>query len=326
MTNLVDRYVHTALRRVPEQQRADIDRELRASIEDAVDARVEAGESREAAVEGTLTELGDPDRLADSYADRPQYLIGPELYPAWRRLSVLLLSAVLPVVVAVVVVIQLFDDPAIGKVIAAAVTSALTVGVQMMFWTTLIFFVVERAGRGTISLRSPWSLKDLPRYEPDGLPTHEMAAGLVWPALLIAALILQQFTFSEVPVLDPANWTFWWPYLIVVLILQGVYEVWVWRLGTWNRTVTVVNTVLQLLFTVPLIYLLATGHFFNPEFDSFAGLGDDVDVERWLSLGIIAILLIGTVKDVVEVAMRGERIRKGVPAKVAGSGGGYEIG
>jgi hypothetical protein len=40
--NLVDRYVYTALRRVPEQQRADIDRELRASIDDAVDARIEA--------------------------------------------------------------------------------------------------------------------------------------------------------------------------------------------------------------------------------------------------------------------------------------------
>ena len=47
--SLVDRYVLTALRRVPQQQRADIDRELRASIDDAVDARGEAGESRDAA-------------------------------------------------------------------------------------------------------------------------------------------------------------------------------------------------------------------------------------------------------------------------------------
>ena len=44
MTSLVDRYVYTALRRVPQQQRSDIDRELRASIHDAVDARVQSGE------------------------------------------------------------------------------------------------------------------------------------------------------------------------------------------------------------------------------------------------------------------------------------------
>ena len=86
MTSLVDRYVYTALRRVPEQQRADIDRELRASIEDAVDARVDAGEEHDAAVTATLTELGDPDRLADSYAGRPGYLIGPALFTPWRRL------------------------------------------------------------------------------------------------------------------------------------------------------------------------------------------------------------------------------------------------
>ena len=36
-----------------------------------MDARVDAGEERDAAVEATLTELGDPDRLADGYAGPP---------------------------------------------------------------------------------------------------------------------------------------------------------------------------------------------------------------------------------------------------------------
>src|SRR4051812_19221227 len=107
MTSLVDRYVYTALRRVPEQQRADIDRELRASIEDAIEARVDAGETAELATESALLELGDPDRLADRYADRPNYLLGPKLFPVWRKLLVTLYSTVLPIVVAVAVVIQL---------------------------------------------------------------------------------------------------------------------------------------------------------------------------------------------------------------------------
>ena len=47
-------------------------------LEDAVDARIEAGDTREAAVESALTELGDPERLADRYAGRPAYLIGPK--------------------------------------------------------------------------------------------------------------------------------------------------------------------------------------------------------------------------------------------------------
>jgi len=323
MTDLVDRYVYTALRRVPEQQRADIDRELRASIEDAVDARVEAGEPRDAAVEAALTELGDPDRLADSYADRPNYLIGPALFTPWRKLTITLLSTVLPIVVAVVVVVQLFDDPDIGKVIGGAVTTILNVGIQMVFWTTLVFFVIERTGAGKASLRTTWSLKDLPRYQPRSMPVSQLAAGVAWPVLLIAGLILQQFTFTDVPVLDPANWSFWWPFLIVAFALRIVYTVGVWRLGTWNRTVSIANAVVSLLSTVPLVWLLATDNFFNPEFQQFV---DGTDVKGWLSAGIIAILVLGTAWDIVDVTIRGERARKGLPVKVPGTGGSYNYG
>jgi len=326
MTSLVDRYVYTALRRVPEQQRADIDRELRASIEDAVDARVEAGEAREAAVEATLTELGDPDKLADSYANRSGYLIGPELYTSWRRLTVMLLSTVLPVVVAVLVVVDVVDGKGFGPIVGTAVSTTLTVGVHMVFWTTLIFAIVERTGAAKDKLRVAWSVKDLPKYEPDRMPISRLAGGLVWPVLLIAALILQQFTLSDVPVLDPANWSFWWPYFIVVLALQGAYQVWVWRLGTWNRTVTVVNAVLQLASAVPLIWLLATDRFFNPEFHHFADLGTESDAKHWLSLLVIGITVVGTAYDIFEVARRGERARKGEPVKITGTGGSYNYG
>jgi len=325
MTSLVDRYVFTALRRVPEQQRADIDRELRGSIEDAVDARVDAGQERDAAVTATLTELGDPDRLADGYAGRQGYLIGPELYAPWRRLTRMLLTVVLPIVVGVLVVLDVVDGKSIGDVIGTAVTTTLNVGVNMVFWTTLIFAVVERSGDAQ-RLKAKWSVDDLPKYQPNRVPIAQVAAGLVWPVLLIAALILQQFSFSDVPVLDPANWSFWWPYFIVVLALQAGYQVWLWRLGTWNRTVAVVNAVLQLAWAVPLVWLLATDRFFNPEFHQFAKVGAESDVKHWLSVLIIVITVVGTAYDIADVARRGERVRRGLPVKVAGSGGGYSYG
>jgi len=325
MTSLIDRYVYTALRRVPDQQRADIDRELRASIEDAVDARVDAGEERDTAVTATLTELGDPDKLADGYAGRPGYLIGPELYTPWRRLTKMLLTVVLPIVVVVLVVVDLVDGKSFGDMIGTAVTTTLTVGVNMAFWTTLIFAIVERNGDAKRRLTLRWSVDDLPKYQPGRVPLTQVATGLVWPVLLIAALVLQQFSFSDVPVLDPANWSFWWPYFIVVLALQAGYQVWLWRLGTWNRTVTVVNAVLQLAWAVPLIWLLNTDRFFNPEFHNFAQAGTASDVKHWLTVLITLIVVVGTVKDIYDTAKRGERARRGLATEVAGSGGGYHI-
>ncbi|MEU4237703.1 permease prefix domain 1-containing protein [Actinoplanes sp. NPDC026619] len=324
MTSLIDRYVYTALRRVPEQQRGDIDQELRASIEDAVDARVEAGEERDAAVETTLTELGDPDKLADQYAGRTNVLIGPEIYPAWRRLLTLLLAAVLPIVVIIGVVIQLVDDPDVGKVIGGAITSILTVGTQMAFWTTAVFAVIERTGAGRNDIKLNWTLKDLPKYEPSTIPKTEVGAGIVWPALLITALVWQQFGLSEVPVLDPANWSFWWPYMIGALVLGAGYQVWLYRRRKYDRTVSVVNAVQQLISAVPLIWLLSTDHFFNPEFHNFADLGDG-DVKQWLTAIVIAILALGTAYDIFKVIVRGEQALRGRPAKVPGTGN-YNFG
>jgi hypothetical protein len=325
MTSLVDRYVYTALRRVPEGQRADIDRELRASIEDAVDAQVEAGKSREAAVESTLLELGDPDRLADQYANRPNYLIGPELFPAWRRLMMLLFTVVLPILVGVSVVAQLIDDPEIGKVIGGAVTTILTAGVHLAFWATLVFVILEYTDTGKAELRTTWTLKDLPAYERNLPGLTELAFALVWPVMLIAALVLQQFTLTDVPVLDPAHWSFWWPYLIAVLVLEGVYAIWVYRLGTYTRTVATVNAVVSLLSAVPLVWLLATDRFFNPAFTSFVETGSG-DSKQWVTAIAITAVVLASLWDIVDVTLRAERARRGLPTKTACTGNSYTFG
>ncbi|GLW27312.1 permease prefix domain 1-containing protein [Actinoplanes regularis] len=322
MTSLVDRYVFTALRRIPEQQRADIDRELRASIEDAVDARVDSGETREAAVESALTELGDPERLADRYAGRPAFLIGPDLFPLWRRLLTTLLWTVLPIVVTVGVVAQILDDPEIGKIIGGAVTGLITVGAHLCFWVTLVFAIIERTGAGKADISARWSLKDLPKYEAHRATLGQLISGVVWATLLIAGLVLQQFTFTDVPVLDPANWAFWWPVLIALLVLRIFYHVWVHRVGGWTRAVAVVNAVLTVAYTVPLVWLMATDRFFNPEFHGFLDV-EGADVRSWLSGILVAVLVVGGLWDIVTTAWRAERARRGLPTKIPGTGGYY---
>lgn len=328
MTSLVDRYVHTALRRVPDAQRADIDRELRASIADAVDARVESGEPADAAVERTLLELGDPDRLADRYADRAGHLIGPELFPAWRRLMKMMVTVVLPIVVGVAVAVRVADDPGIGPIIGTAVSAILTAGVHLAFWTTAAFVVIERTGAGKAQLRTTWSLDDLPAYEPGRQNLTQLAAGVVWPVVLIAALVLQQFTFTDEPVLEPANWSFWWPYLIGVLLLEIAYAVWVHRLGVVTRAAAVVNAVVSLAAAVPLVWLLATDRFLNPGFTPFAeatGAGEP-QWSTWATGIAIAVIVVTTGWDVIDVTLRAERARRGLPTKVPGTGGSYTFG
>ncbi|MFG1606831.1 permease prefix domain 1-containing protein [Actinoplanes sp. NPDC049265] len=302
MTTLIDRYIFTVLRRVPERQRPDIDRELRASIADAVEARLGAGEPEAAAVEDSLRELGDPRRLADGYADRPQYLIGPEMFPVWRRLLTVLFSTVLPLVVVVTIVVQVLER---GPIVGEAISTAITVAAHLAFWTTATFAILERTGVPAPTLKQrPWTPDDLPWYEPGFLTAAQLAGNLVWPVLLLVALLLQHFAFHA-PVLNPENWTFWWPYLAVVLSLECVYVVWVFRRGAWSHTVTAVNATLAVLSAGPIIGLLLTDRWFNPGF-----LHGKASSSTWLNWTLATTVAVIAVIDVADTAIKAERARR----------------
>ncbi|WP_455606221.1 permease prefix domain 1-containing protein, partial [Cellulosimicrobium funkei] len=113
---LTDRYVAATLRRVPASQHADLEQELRTSVADAVEAKVEAGADPARAETDVLNDLGDPDRLAADLAGRPLYLIGPTLYLDWLRLlKMLLWVALIPG--AIVLTTDLVDGGPVGSAI-----------------------------------------------------------------------------------------------------------------------------------------------------------------------------------------------------------------
>ncbi|TYB91760.1 hypothetical protein FXF53_29410, partial [Micromonospora sp. WP24] len=143
MTSLTDRYLAATLRTVPAARREEIATELRGSIEDMIDGRRADGRDTEAAEREVLTELGNPAKLAARYADRRLQLIGPTYYLAWERLMKLLLSFV-PAVVALAVGLAEGTDGNAGDAIGKAVVAALQTTVNIGFWVTLVFAVLER--------------------------------------------------------------------------------------------------------------------------------------------------------------------------------------
>ncbi|WP_245714931.1 HAAS signaling domain-containing protein [Micromonospora inyonensis] len=102
MTSRTDRYLAATLRSVPVARREEIATELRASIDDMIEARTTDGQDTAAAEREVLTELGDPAQLAARYAGRRLYLVGPRYYLAWERLLKRLLTF-LPATVGIVV-------------------------------------------------------------------------------------------------------------------------------------------------------------------------------------------------------------------------------
>lgn len=307
MNPLTDRYVFAALKSLPEQQRGDIDRELRASITDAVDARIEAGEAPADAENAVLTEFGDPQRLAAGYADRPLFLIGPDLYLDWWRVLRILLLIVVPLAFVATTLVNMAADP--GNPVAAfaaAISASLASLVHVSFWVTLIFAVLQRTGtrRKDLGLQK-WTPAMLPQILPrSGISLSDTIASVIVLAFFIGLLLWQRvgsllyLDGEPVLVLQEQLWDFWLPYIIVLLVLEAVFAVVLYVAGRWTYAFAAVNAALALLFMVPVLWLLANGRVFDWSFLSNVGWGTETAV--WIGAVTAAAVLIISLWDITD--------------------------
>lgn len=158
-TTLTERYVTAATRHLPPQASDESRRKLEASIADAVAARVSGGEEPTAAERAALIDLGDPAVLAAGYSHTPLHLIGPRYYLTWWRLLRVLL-AVVPICAAGGVALgRTLDGAEIGAILSASITVGLSLIVQLSFWVTLVFFIIERSG---LEVDAGWTPEELP--------------------------------------------------------------------------------------------------------------------------------------------------------------------
>lgn len=278
--SLTDRYVHAVARSLPESRRDDVERELRATIADDIDARVDAGSSPSDAERDALASLGDPAALVAGYLDRPLHLIGPAYYLTWVRLLRLLLVIVLPIATAGVVVGQVIAGTPPGGIVGSAIGIAITLAVHLAFWTAFVFWLIERtAQRSAQRAAMPtWTLDQLPTPPVKGVPSLGEAITVAsFVALAIAAIIGQQFVsnFTDaagapIPVLRPELWSWALPLVIAILLAEVGHAFWLVAARRWTLAHVVVNIVLAAASATLMVFLITGPGFYNPEW--FAAL------------------------------------------------------
>jgi hypothetical protein len=319
-SSLTDRYVTATVRDLDDDQRVEVERELRTTIEDMIDGRLEAGApSRPEAERAVLAELGDPVRLAAGYTGRPLYLIGPRVYPQWRRVMTVLLSTLVPLVTAVNLVVRLFVDDVATEGVGPAVVGALWVGfmvaVNVVFWVTAVFALAER-GKVDTGVELEWDPDQLP--DDGGAGRVGLGETVASVGFLVAAglAIVWQQTSSpvvrsgdSVPVLDPALWSGVLPWLLLVLAAQVVVVVLAHRRGRWGTGLGAANVALDLAFAVPVLLVLRSGDLFNPAFVTVLVEGGWADAERDLTVATAIGVVVVLVWSVVETLQNVRRSR-----------------
>jgi hypothetical protein len=309
---LTDRYVDAALRRLPSRQRPDIERELRASIADAVDDRVEGGTDATAAELAVLTELGDPQRLAAGYADRPLHLIGPALFLDYTRLLATLLATVLPAVAAIVALVRAMDDADAGTVVADAFSATFTAAIHIGFWTTVLFAVIERFPGQHWQIRT-WTPDALPeppsrRAKYTELILETAATVLFSTLILLTPVVSTEKDASGDPIglLSPWLWDTGVVYGFLALVVVALGFSFARYYGRWNMPIAIASGLTTIACSILLIALAANDRILNPEFIAAAGWSDDAN--RWVYIGIVATSIGTLAHAVVEAA---KQVRKG---------------
>lgn len=312
MNNLTDRYLAATLRSVPVQRREELETELRASIEDMIEGRTGSGQDATTAEREVLTELGNPDRLAARYADRRLQLIGPTYYLVWLRLLKLLLSFIPAIVGVVVAVVMVFEGKGFGA-IGPGIGIAIQVAVQIAFWLTLTFALIERFQ----------PVADLPEWTVDQLPPAPVHRDISLPdtiasvamlALAIGYLPFQHYQSwvhgtdgGNIPILDPALWSFWLPALIAVLLASAVFEIVKYRIGHWTWPLYGVKALLNVAFAVPVTWLALDDRLLNPALAERLTWLAEADNRDVLGLGIALSTVAIMVWELIDTAIKTRR-------------------
>ena len=273
--NLIDRYVSEIGKRLPRKSRADIETEIRSTLEDMLEERAEktGRPVDDEMVKELLKEYGAPDKVAATYLPE-QYLIGPKLFPIfWLVLKIV--GVVLTVLAIVGFGVRFgMSDMSMQAFGAQLAKSALEYfgGIISAFGNiVLIFAILERAlpkSEYENELNEGWDPAELTKEpEPDDVRIWEPVVAIVFTlvGLLVFNLYPQAIGISflsngqwtSTPALSEAFFRIL-PWLNVVWVLGIILQVMLLRQGRWTALTRWFNIGLK-IGGIVIAYLLLKG-------------------------------------------------------------------
>ena len=320
--DIIDRYIYDVVRRLPPNQRQDIERELRSLIEDMLES---GPENRN--VEDVLKELGNPLDLARQYRGDSQYLIGPENFDSYTFvLKIVLICCLVSAVVSGIV--QSVSDfnttgdffKSLGNQIADVITQGIISLVGAFGFVTLIFAVVERRKiKVDLDYKRDWSPVKLPHIPAVKaiLKKSDLIVELVFTLLLFGILVfapqlLGAWTkeggqMQSVPIFNLAVWPSVSVFFIICCALSLIEIIVRLAVGCYNYIVAVTTTVLNMLVFAITAFIFKCFPIWNTDFipalekifgkkigspgDILSYFGTDTFTNIWLGFLFLCFLL-----------------------------------
>ncbi|MFS0779708.1 hypothetical protein ABC255_27450 [Neobacillus sp. 3P2-tot-E-2] len=321
---IIDLYIQEVTRRLPVKSREDIALELRSTIEDMLPV-----DYTEEEVKPALEKLGNPAVLASGYLDRPMHLIGPRYFDIYINL----LKMILPIAAAITFISIIADsiisypeEEAVLNVLLNAIGFGIwrifSTGIQVFFWLTVVFAIIERTDHKNRQVPltpclKEWTPEDLYNipYIPKekAIPRVEVFLGMLWTAIWAsvyfnAASLLGVYEKGNkglefiMPTFNQEVLLSYWPLVVIVIGLEIAVASYKFHKGQWTGTMASINTVMHGVSSIVFILIISNNQLFNPAFvtyitDLFSITGD---VGTWIFWGAVFTFLLFAAIDIYQ--------------------------
>jgi hypothetical protein len=273
--------------------------------------------------------MGNPAILASGYLDRPMHLIGPRYFDVYINLLKIILpiAAVISLISMIAnTIISYSGEEAVLNVVLDAIGlgiwGILSTGIQVFFWLTVVFAIIERTDHKNSQTPltacfkewTPDDLNNIPYIPKEkAISKVEVFLGLLWTAIWAsvyfnAASLLGVYERGSnglefvTPTFNQEVLISYWPLVITVIGLEIAVDMYKLTTGQWTRKIALLNTVMQGVSSIVFIVIICNNQLFNPTFvtyitDLFSLTGD---FGNWFSGGAIFTFLLFSAIDIYQ--------------------------
>ena len=260
---LINRYIYEVIRRVPKEQRQEIELELQELIGDMQESMT---------LEQVFEKLGDPAIFAKKYREDSNYVISPEYYDNYIWVLKLVIVCVCVVTFAITVVQCIVAPQDIPSLLAKGITDILVGLISTFGSVTLVFAFMERQKiKVEIKKSQRWN-SDMLLPIPDKktrISRSDCIASIVFIVLFSCLLIFTPELFGasamkegsrvNIPVFNLEKWNVILPFFIIGLMASFVNELIRLVTGRYNKTVmwsTIITNGIQFISAVIILKVL----------------------------------------------------------------------
>ncbi len=344
--NLLDKYVTEVGKHLPGKTRADIEAEIRSTLQDMLDERSAATgkPADDALAVEVLKEYGAPAKVAQSYRGA-QYLVGPRLYPFFEMVTKIVISVLLGVTLLSFGLNFANNTSGPGFVEALGqFLVQLVSGIIAAFGNIVLVFAILERVLPTTDLEkefteNEWDPTDLLREPyPDRIKISEMIATVVFTAIGLAILNLYPNLIGFAYTVDGHGWvglgqnagegwvfipllteTFfsYLPWINLLGVAQIVFSLVMLREGNWKLFSRIVHIGIEIAGIVLAAVMLAGPALVSLDPSKLVGFPSTeaaTTLANMVNLAPTIALSVAIIVGLIEVAQSVYKLIKGKPA------------